>query len=56
MLIFLLQPFNSGEDSLFDEYREDGGKTLYGEDEDSNEEDNSRLVCFFAASTVKTTQ
>jgi len=37
--LFSIQPFNSGEDLMYSEYRDKDG-TQFGEDEDSNDEDN----------------
>jgi len=37
-----IQPFNSGDDLLYDEYRDEPGEFRYEDDEDSNEEDNER--------------
>jgi len=39
--LFSIQPFNSGEDLMYEDYR-DFDKVEFGEDEDSNDEDNYR--------------
>jgi len=37
-----IQPFNSGDNLLYDEYRDDPEEFKYEDDEDSNDEDNER--------------
>lgn len=37
-----IQPFNTGDDLVYDEYRDDPDEFKYEDDEDSNDEDNER--------------
>jgi len=37
-----IQPFNTGDDLVYDEYRDNPDEFKYEDDEDSNDEDNER--------------
>merc|ERR1719184_727832 len=37
-----IQPFNTGDDLVYDEYRDDPDEFKYEDDDDSNDEDNER--------------